>query len=165
VKFIHIAILCVFIAGNSVFAQDDQRVVTPSIEEAYLAMDDGKGKAGEQATEFSTTDIPIYCVVLLDTQKRVTVKINFVAVSVTGFKAETKVVSTSYTTKDGENRVNFTGSPDGKWTPGKYRVDIFLDGKATKSIEFDIKGQASVTAAKSFTQPKTKTSRRSKPHK
>lgn len=163
-KFIHIAILCVFIAVTSAFAQGDVPVA-PSVEEAYLAKDDGNGKAGEQAAEFSTTDIPIYCVVMLDTQKTVTVKINFVAVSVAGVKAETKVVTASYTTKDGQDRVNFTGRPDGRWTAGKYRVDIFLDGKAAKAVEFEIKGQQAITGAKSFTQPKPKTARRSKPQK
>lgn len=166
-KFIHIVILCLFIAAGAYAQSVEPRDVpsAPTIEEAYLAKDDGKGKAGEQATEFTTTDIPIYCVVLLDTQKAVTVKINFVAVNVSGVKAETKVVTASYTTKDGQNRVNFTGRPDGSWTPGKYRVDIFLDGKAAKAVEFEIKGQSAVTEAKSFAQPKPKTAKRSRPQK
>lgn len=86
----------------------------PSVEDAYLARDDGNGKADEQTSEFSTSDIPIYCVVLLDRQRAVTVKINFVVMSVAGVKAETKVVTASYTTKDRQNRVNFTGRPEGK---------------------------------------------------
>ncbi len=72
---------------------------------------------------------------------------NFVAVGVTGVKADTKVVTASYTTKEGQNRVNFSGKPDGKWTPGKYRVDIFLDGKIAKNIEFEIKGSGGNTTA------------------
>jgi len=114
-------------------------LATPGVEEAYLAKDDGSGKAGEQVSEFLTTDVPIHCVILLDTPSKVTVKMNFVAVSVTGVKAETKVVTASYATKEGQNRVYFTGRPDGRWTPGKYRVDIFLDGKAATHIAFDIK--------------------------
>lgn len=162
-KFIHIAILCLFFVAAA-YAQGDVPLA-PSVEEAYLAKDDGTGKAGEQVTEFRTTDIPIYCVVLIDTQKTVTVKINFVAVNVAGVKADTKVVTASYTTKDRQNRVNFAGRPDGKWTPGVYRVDIFLDGKAAKAVEFAIKGQSSITGRKSFTQPKPKTAKRSKPQK
>lgn len=110
------------------------------VEEVYLAKDDGSGNAGDQASEFSTTDIPIYCVILLNSSSSATVKMNFVAVSVAGVKADTKVVTASYTTKEGQNRVNFTGRPDGKWTPGKYRVDIFLEGKLARNIEFAIKG-------------------------
>ena len=128
----------------------------PAVEELYLAKDNGYGKAGEQVDEFRTTDVPIYCVVLLDATTKVTVKMNFVAVDVVGVKADTKVVTASYTTKEGQNRVNFTGRPDDKWTPGKYRVDIFIDGKIAKNIEFEIKGAGtSATAAKYFNTPET----------
>ena len=112
---------------------------TTGIEEVYLAKDNGEGKAGEQVTEFRTTDIPIYCVVLLESSEKAVVKMNFVAVAVAGVKPETKVVTASYTTRDGQNRVNFTGRPDGKWTPGTYRVDLFVDGKIAKTVEFQIK--------------------------
>lgn len=89
---------------------------------------------------------------LLDTTARVTVKMNFVAVKVAGVKADTKVVTASYTTKDGQNRINFSGKPDGNWTPGKYRVDIFLDGKITKNVEFEIKGGVADTTAARFVE-------------
>lgn len=105
----------------------------------YMARDDGHGKPGEETTGFYTTDVPIHCVVLLETNQAVTVKMNFVAVSVPGVKAETKVVTTSYTTQGQQNRVNFTGRPDGKWYSGKYRVDIFVDGELSKSMVFDIR--------------------------
>ncbi|HEV7699895.1 MAG TPA: hypothetical protein VGO43_06680 [Pyrinomonadaceae bacterium] len=125
----------------------------PTVEEVYLARDNGNGKAGEQADEFRTTDVPIYCVVLLETTSKVTVKMNFVAVRVTGVKSETKVVSASYTTKENQNRVNFTGTPDGAWTPGRYRVDLFIDGKPAKSIEFDIKASTVNVAAATYLKP------------
>jgi hypothetical protein len=134
---------------------------TTGIEEVYLAKDDGEGKAGEQVTEFGTTDIPIYCVVLLESNRVAVVKMNFVAVSVAGVKPETKVVTASYTTKNGQNRVNFTGRPEGKWTPGKYRVDLFLDGKITKTVEFQIKSTSvGPPGASSFQSAKPKPVRR-----
>lgn len=135
------------------FAQGDT-IPAPGVEELYLAKDDGKGKAGEQVGEFSTGDIPIYCVVMLDTAAKVTVKMNFVAVSVSGVKPETKVVTASYTMKDGQNRVNFTGTPEGKWTPGKYRVDIFIDGKIARDLAFEIKGSGGNTDAANLFAPK-----------
>ncbi len=154
--------ICFLVAAGA-FAQGDigSTPTTPAVEELYLAKDDGKGKAGEQVDEFRTTDVAIYCVILLDATTKVTVKMNFVAVNVTGVKADTKVVTASYTTKEGQNRVNFTGRPDDKWTPGKYRVDVFLDGKIAKNIEFEIKGAGGITAtaAKYFNTsetPKTK---------
>lgn len=142
-------LLCSHVA----FGQTDTSMPASGVEEVYLAKDNGEGKAGEQVTEFRTTDIPIHCVVLLDSAAKATVKMNFVAVSVSGVKAETKVVTASYTTKDGQNRVNFTGRPDGRWTPGKYRVDIFVDGKMARNLEFDIRASSSNMAAAKFVQP------------
>jgi hypothetical protein len=47
--------------------------------------------------------------------------------------------------------VNFNGRPAGKWTPGKYRADIFVDGKLAKNLTFEIKGPAgAVTASGAF---------------
>ncbi len=151
-KFIYAILICIFVAAG-VYAQGD-RAPAPAVEELYLAKDNGNGKAGDQVSEFSTSDIPIYCVVLLDTAARVTVKMNFVAVNVSGVKADTKVVTASYTTKDGQNRVNFSGRPDDKWTPGTYRVDIFLDGKIAKNVEFEIRNKGiSATAVKFVPSP------------
>lgn len=151
-KFIYAILICLFGAAG-VYAQGDQ-VPAPAVEELYLAKDNGKGKAGDQVSEFSTSDIPIYCIVLLDTVAKVTVKMNFVAVNVSGVKTDTKVVTASYTTKDGQNRVNFSGRPDDKWTPGTYRVDIFLDGKIARNVEFEIKSSSlSATAAKFVSSP------------
>ena len=141
---------------SAAFAQTDSPVAVGGIEEVYLAKDDGTGKAGEPVTEFRTTDVPIYCVVLLESDAKTIVKMNFVAVNVSGVKPETKDVTASYTTKDGQNRVNFTGRPDDKWTPGKYRVDLFLDGKKVKDVEFEIKNAgANTTAGKYFQPPET----------
>jgi len=134
-----LVIIVLLLSCHLGFAQAVDSEAVAGIEEVYLAKDDGSGKAGEQVTEFRTTDIPIYCVVLLDSGAQAVVKMNFVAVSVAGVKPETKVVTSSYTTKGGQNRVNFTGHPEGKWTAGKYRVDLFLDGKKVKDVEFEIK--------------------------
>jgi len=147
-----VAVFCLAMVWISP-AQTPATATSSAIEEVYLARDDGSGKAGDQADEFRTTDIPIHCVVLLDSPAKVTVKMNFVAVKVAGVKPETKVVSASYTTSEKQNRVNFTGTPDGAWTPGRYRVDLFIDGKAVKSIEFDIKSSTSNVAAASYLKP------------
>jgi len=144
---------------------------TPSpvaIEDVYLAKDDGSGQAATTPTSvFLPTDIPIYCIVQLDSTAPTTVKMNLVAESVPGVKADTKVVSTSYTTKGGQNRVNFYGRPEGKWAPGKYRADIFVDGKLTMNVQFEIKAPATATNASRSFQPtknaRTKASVKRKP--
>jgi len=135
-------------------AQAPQPQADVAVKDVYLAKDDGSGKAGEPVTSFVTTDVPIHCVVLLDSAKPANVKMNFVAVSVPGVKAETKVVSTSYTTKDGQDRVNFTGRPAKLWVTGKYRLDIFLDGKFVKDLQFDIQKPATATGNAELIGPK-----------
>lgn len=160
----------------NVFAQTTQ--VLPQTEavgvaEVYLAKDDGEGHAGDSATKFLTTDIPLYCVVELDSVKSATVKMNLVAVSVKGVKAESKVVSVSYKTNGNQSRVNFTGKPEGFWVAGNYRADIFVDGKFIKSQDFEIQkltteaekttaAKATSTTVKTFAPTKAKPVKRSR---
>lgn len=162
-----LATFLLLIVSNPAPAQSESPAPAPAVEEIYLAKDDGKGRAGEQVTEFTTTDVPIYCVVLLETGEKTVVKMNFVAVSVPGVKPDTKVVTASYTTRDGQNRVNFTGRPDGVWTAGKYRVDLFLDGKLVRNLEFVIRGRPNAIEA-TYLQParpaKPKPARAKKPN-
>ena len=128
-----------FVCCASAFAQEaDPSTPRVNVAELYLAKDDGTGKAGDAVTAFETTDVPIYCVVKLDSAESVTVKMQLVAVSVAGVKPETKVVATSYTTKDLQDRVNFTGSPKGQWVAGRYRVDIYIDNVQVASREFAV---------------------------
>jgi hypothetical protein len=129
-------------------AQAEPMLPGTSVEDVYLAKDDGSGKAGDPVTEFRVTDIPIYCVVMLGSTSSSVVKMNFVAMAVAGVKPETKVVTASYTTKEGQNRVNFTGRPYGIWTAGKYRVDLYLNNELVTNVEFYIKADSKSVGAK-----------------
>jgi hypothetical protein len=143
-----ILLLFVPVFCASALAQEGDAVTAPVKEgglEIYLAKDDGTGKAGEEATSFVTTDVPIYCVVVLGTSEPATVKMNLVAVAVPGVKAETRVVSTTYTTKENEDRVNFTGRPAGQWVAGRYRVDIFVGKTPVFSREFAVQKAVQAT--------------------
>lgn len=125
--------LCVL--GQTDLVQKDGQV---GVEQIYLAKDDGNGKAGETAEKFLTTDVPIYCIVQLNSLKSTTVKMNLVAVKVNGVKPGTKVITVSYTTDGQQSRVNFTGKPDGNWVVGNYRFDIFIDDKPAGNESFEI---------------------------
>lgn len=133
-------------AAAGAYAQMPEPAEMRVFEDMYLARDDGNGKAGDAATAFVTNDIPIYCVVLLGSASPVTVKMNLVAVAVPGVKPETRVVSTSYATKENQNRVNFSGRPDKLWIAGKYRADIFIDNSLVRKMDFEIRGPASKLA-------------------
>ena len=128
----------VLVFGAGALAQEPLALGKTGISVIYFAKDDGTGKAGEEATSFVTTDVPIYCVVQLDSGEPTTVKMNLVAVAVPGVRAGTKVVSTTYMTKDNQDRVNFSGRPAGQWVAGRYRVDIFVGTLPAVSREFAV---------------------------
>lgn len=148
------------------FSQAPQPVPTAEmVADVYLARDDGAGKAGEVTETFSPADIPIHCIVKLTGSEPASVKMNLVAVKVNGVRPESSVVTASYTTRQGQNQVYFTGRPDGKWTAGTYRIDIFVGGKKEKSVEFAVKGTMPPTAASNFIEPKPKPKARSRKKK
>lgn len=136
-KIVLTLLCCLFFVFNA-FAQGEPVIEDVAVDTISLARDNGSGKAGEETDIFDTRDIPIYCVIRLNSLKSVTVRMNLVAVKVAGVKAETKVITVSYKTNGKQNRVNFTGKPDGVWTAGMYRIDIFIDEKASGSKEFEI---------------------------
>lgn len=142
---------CFLFLGLNVFGQTDE----VGVESVWLARDDGKGEAGEETNIFSPSDIPIYCLVQLNSQKPATVKMNLIAVSVAGVKPETKVISVSYKTNGKQNRVSFTGKPEGSWVVGKYRIDVFVNGKAGASREFEVQKSLQKIEEKNQTKPKS----------
>ena len=145
-KIVALLFLCLFFAVNG-FAQIES---AGSVEEVALARDDGSGKPGAATDKFSTTDNPIHCVIQLDSSRAITVKMILTAVKVVGLKPETKSVSVSYTTNGSQNQVSFTASPNGVWSAGSYRADIYLDGVLAKSLPFEIvKSQNEIAAEKS----------------
>ncbi len=155
--------LCLFF-GFNVFAQADSNENNKEIgvEELSLAHDDGNGKAGEAANVFTTTDVPIHCFVQLASTKSVLVKMNFVAVKAVGLKSETKVVTVSYKTNGKQNAVTFNASPETIWAAGAYRVDVLVDGKLAKSLEFEIKKSPKEISKEKQPQPKTKSQPKAK---
>ena len=138
-RIILIISFCLFF-GFNVFAQSQESTDNADvfIEELVLARDGGDGKAGKPTDKFMTTDVPIHCFVQLNSVKSVTVKMILVAVKAVGLKPETKSVSVSYTTNGKQNQVNFDASPEGVWTAGIYRADIYIDGKPAQSQTFEM---------------------------
>ena len=151
--FLILAVL--FLACANVVAQEaDPPAVKDNGVEIFLAKDDGTGNVGEPASAFVTTDVPIYCVVQLDSSESVVVRMQLVAVAVPGVKPETKVVSTTYKTQPFEDRVSFSGRPHGQWVAGRYRVDIFVDNVQVAAREFAV--QKSTQAKPANTKPDAK---------
>lgn len=154
-KYILLLTFCLLF-NTLVFAQIVSKKVVNEVgvEEIFLAKDDGSGQAGEMSENFLPTDVPIYCIVQLDSMKSAIVKMNLVAVKVNGVKPETKVITVSYKTNGEQSRVSFKGAPEGKWVAGNYRFDIFIDGKPAGKKIFEIQSVAK-TADKEKPQSKS----------
>jgi hypothetical protein len=165
VKIILVTTLCLLLALTSLAQQVEEQNTEPqtvSVDEVFLAKDNGEGKAGEVSETFLTTDVPIYCVIQLNSTKPTVVRMNLVAVNVAGVKAESKVITVSYKTNGKQDRVNFTGRPDGAWVAGNYRIDVFIDDKLAVGKTFEIKKSAAEiqkapAAIQGFVPPKPKT--------
>ena len=150
-------LLCFNLAAQTQQKEDNYEV---GVEELSLARDDGNGKAGEVTTKFSLSDVPIYCIILLNSDKSANVKMNIVAVKADGYKPESKIVSAVYTTKENQNRVTFNASPEKVWAAGSYRVDILLNGKIAAGLSFEIERQSPDVKDKTAFAPKNKPKKR-----
>ncbi len=157
-KVFPVIFLCLFFAvsafGQAFEAADTTTKV--SIEEIIIMRDDGKGEAGEETRIFKPRDVPIYCRILLSSLKPAVVRVNLVTIDVKGFKAEKKIVTSSYKTNGKQNIVNFTSSPEDIWLAGKYRFDFFVDDELVESREIEITGNSPAKIDKTkILRPKT----------
>ncbi|HMO79169.1 MAG TPA: hypothetical protein PKD24_00120 [Pyrinomonadaceae bacterium] len=152
-------VLSAVLLAAPLFGQSEPQDAENIIESVYLARSNAAGEPGDPVEGFLTTDVPIHCVVYLSRAEPVAVRLNFVAVKVPGVRAETHVVSASYTTKEGETRVFFSGRPHNRWHAGRYRADIFVGEKLERSVEFDITSPPAKPAVNALTGPKPPTRR------
>lgn len=154
-------LLLVVLSAMAAMAQPPEPLENRLFEQVYLAKDDGTGKPGEQTVEFAVSDVPIHCVVVLSNGDSLTVKMDLVVVSVAGVRPETKVVSASYTTKDLEDNVYFTGKPRGLWVQGEYRADIYINGNLVHKLPFRVSPSSGPAKPGSRTDPKQSSRSRS----
>ncbi len=141
-KFILTAILC-FCSSIAISAQTEKNefrkdTTENKVTKLSLAREDADGNIEENVEIFSPKDVPIFCYVDLSSSKPTSVQLNFIAVKVKGVRPNSKIISTRYKTKKGENAVTFTGKPEKDWIIGTYRVDILLNGKLAVSKEFAV---------------------------
>jgi hypothetical protein len=157
VSFLQVVVKILFLIALSavaVMAQPPEPAEHRVFDEVYLAKDDGSGNPGDAATEFAPADIPIHCVVVLSNSSPVTVRMDLIAANVPGVKAESKIISTSYKTRDLQDRVLFNGKPYKLWVPGAYRADIYIDGNLVGKFPFRIRGATAIPKPAVNYQPK-----------
>jgi hypothetical protein len=154
VRFFAIVTVFLCMVGSGISQESDSPPAS-EMAEVFLAKKGADGQAGERTANFLVTDIPIFCVVRLPTPGVASVRLDFIAAKVPGVKPESKVVSLRYVTKEAEDRVNFSGKPQGLWVPGTYRVDVFVGTKRVSNIEFEIRAVPGEVARPSTTKPST----------
>lgn len=158
-KIVLVGFFCLFFSF-SILGQNEMKL---GVTEITVFRDDGKGKAGEETSIFSTTDRPIHCSIELDSTESATIKMNMVAVNVPGLKSGKAVVSVSYKTDGNQDVVNFNASPRTIWAAGKYRMDIFIDDKLGASKEFEIiESSPPKKVETKSVQPKPKTAKQAR---
>ena len=137
---IFIAVFVCLLFALNIFAQAEieNKSVAVGVEDIILFKDDGEGIQGDETETFLTTDKPLYCQILLDSESAATVKMEMVAVEVKGLKAGAKTVVISYKTNGKQNVVNFSFNPQTVWNAGKYKINVLIDGRQSASKEFEI---------------------------
>jgi hypothetical protein len=154
---LHVVVTLLFtvaVCAVSVLAQPPEPAEARLFERVYLAKDDGAGKPGEETSEFAPGDIPIHCVVVLSGASTATVRMALIAVSVAGIDPEREIISTTYTTKEMQDRVFFNGRPSKLWFVGSYRADIYIDGTLVGKFPFIVKGAREAPKPAMNFQPK-----------
>ncbi|CAN5241795.1 hypothetical protein BH10ACI1_BH10ACI1_13820 [soil metagenome] len=136
-KIVLVILFCL-LCGFNAFAQTDETNEEANIEQISLWHVGTDGKASEETESFLTTDKPLLFRIQLSSLKPATVKMVLVAADVKGLKPETKSVTISFTTNGKQNIVNFKAMPESVWLAGKYRADVFINGKPAGNKEFMI---------------------------
>jgi len=109
-------------------------ISTAKISNAYLtANSDGSG----ETTVFSPTDTFHAIVELKNAPDDTTLKAVWIAVDVPDVDPNFVIEETS-TTSNGNDLITFDLSNDTTWPTGSYKVDIYLNDKLDRSLEFTV---------------------------
>lgn len=112
----------------------DFEASTANITGVVMAKDkDGKS----QTTVFGTNDVFYALVSQANAPDDTKVKAVWTAVEVAGVSANTLIAEKEIAT--GLDKITFDLSNNGPWPTGKYKVEIFLNGKSAKTVDFQVK--------------------------
>lgn len=106
---------------------------TAKIQEVWMSTDE----AGEQRTTTFAPDAVFYAQVdLRNAPDDTTLKAVWTAVEVEGAEPNLVLAETDFTS--GSGTVTFNLKNDQLWPAGKYRVEIYLNGKLDKTVDFEV---------------------------
>lgn len=116
---------------------------TGIIKQVHMAKDNGKGGPGEEADTFGPTDNIIHCVVeLAEPNPGAKIRYSWWVVEAQGEKNEKiqneKIEDFEYTMKPDERIVHGHLTMPDDWPPGKYKVDVYVNGNLEQSVEYNV---------------------------
>ncbi len=107
---------------------------TASIKEAKMALDE---EGARPTTTFAPTDSTFFCNVdLANAPDDTKVKAIWTAVQADGVDPNTQIDQTEITA--GSGTINFKLSNQQEWPAGKYKVDLYLNDKLARSVDFQV---------------------------
>lgn len=108
-----------------------------SVESITLAKDNG-GQKGDEVESLAASDQTFHAVVHMDeVGSGAKVKVDLIAVETSEGK-NVPVLSKDYDLGGIENEVTVTYTLPRPWPAGKYRIDAYVNGKLSKSKDFEI---------------------------
>lgn len=106
---------------------------TANVADAFMARDpDGT----EPVTVFSPDETFYLIVELANASDATKVKAAWTAIDVDDVDFDTTIDETELTT--GSGRLTFDLTNDSPWPAGNYRVDLYLNGKLDRTLEFSV---------------------------
>ena len=114
---------------------------TGIIKQVHVAKDNGKGGPGEETDTFQPTDT-IHCVVeLAEPTAGANIRYSWWVVEAEGADEKLrneKIEDIEYTTKPEERVVHSHLVMPAAWPTGKYKVDVYVNGKLEESVEYNV---------------------------
>lgn len=106
---------------------------TANFKEAKLAKD----KEGKEVTTVFAPSDTFYCLVdLANAPDDTKVKADWTAIQAEGAEPNTAIDQKEVTT--GDNVIQFDLTNNGPWPVGKYKVDLYLNDKLDRTLEFSV---------------------------
>lgn len=108
-----------------------------------MAKDNGKGGPGDETGTFGPTDKTIHCVVeLAEPSAGAKIRYSWWVVEAEGEQNEKvqneKIEDFEYTAKPEERIVHAHLTMPDDWPPGKYKVDVYVNGNLEQSVEYNV---------------------------
>ena len=111
-----------------------------TLDAAEMRKDDGKGQISDEKTEtFSSSDKKIHCYIHWENPKSgITIKFVYIAVDAGTLKNETIKEVNLVTVNDTDNLAHSSLTPNRPFPKGSYKVDIYLNDKLARTVEYEI---------------------------